>query len=268
MSAVSYELIPAKVAVVTGSTRGLGRTIARWLAVGGADVVLHDVDPTQASRFREVAGPDEVVAEMRALGRRCEVFYGDLCDRTAADDIARRTVEAFGRIDVLVNCAGGDIGASGGKPVPNDCVDIPDEDLRVVLDRNLVSVMNMSRAVSHTMMDQGIGSIINIASVAGMVPTDLGAIYAVGKAGVIHWTKCLAKQLRPYGVNVNAISPGETKSARFLETRVVDPERLADTGRLTRLGEPDDIGKVCLFLASDLAGFVSGQTIEVSGTGR
>lgn len=259
------QLIPGKVALITGSSRGLGRFIARRLALAGADIALHDVDPTQAGKFGEVSGPEEVVADIESLGRRCAIFFGDLTSRPAADAIAQGALAHFGRVDVLVNCAGGDIGASGGKPVPNDCVDIPDEDVRVVLDRNLLATMNMSRALSHHMMDRGDGSIINIASLAGLLPCAQGSVYAVAKAAVIHWTTCLAAQLRQHGVNVNCISPGQTQTARFLATRYVDPQLLAEQGRLTRLGQPDDIAKVVLFLASDLAAYVTGQNIVVNG---
>jgi NAD(P)-dependent dehydrogenase (short-subunit alcohol dehydrogenase family) len=265
---MNYELIPGKIALVTGSTRGLGRAIAHRLATAGADVILHDKDPAQASTYDEAPGPEAVVAEMEGLGRRSAVFFGDLCSRAAADKVTREALEHFGRVDILVNCAGGDIGASGGKPVPNDCVEIPDEDLTVVMERNLTSVMNMSRALAPHMMGRGNGSIINIASAAGMMPCPQGSIYAVAKAGVIHWTRCLAAQLSEHGINVNAVSPGPTTTARFLASRYVPPERLEDPGRLTRLGHPDDVAKVCLFLASDLAAFVSGQNIEVSGSGR
>lgn len=261
------ELISGKVALVTGSTRGLGYAIARRLALGGADVVLHDLDPSQAAAYREYAGPDEAAAEVRGLGRRCALFYGDLRLRQPAERLVRSALEAMGRIDVVVNCAGGDIGVSGGKPEPNDCVGIPDEDLQVIMERNLYSAMHVSRAVAPHMMERGDGSIINIASMAGMVPCAGGSIYAVAKAGVLHWTRCLAAQLRPHGINVNVISPGETRTARFLASRRVAPERLADQGRLTRIGEPDDVAKVCLFLASDLAAFVSGQNIPVNGGG-
>ncbi|MCC2669685.1 MAG: family oxidoreductase [Armatimonadetes bacterium] len=262
---MDVELIPGKVALVTGSSRGLGRTIARRLAIAGADIVLHDVDASQASRFGEFKGPEEVVADIESLGRRCAIFYGDITSREATDRIAREALAHFGRVDILVNCAGGDIGASGGKPVPNDCVDVPDEDLRVVLDRNLVSTMNMSRSLAHHMMDRGDGSIINIASLAGLLACPEGSIYAVAKAGVIHWTSCLAAQLRPSGINVNCISPGQTQTARFLATRFVDPALLENQGRLTRLGQPEDIARVVLFLASDLAAYVTGQNIVVNG---
>ena len=262
---MNNELIPGKVALVTGSTRGLGRAIAKRLALGGADVALHDEDPSQAARYGEASGPDEVVAEIESTGRRCAVFFGDLRFREAADQVAAAAVGHFWRIDVLVNCAGGDIGASGGKPEPNECVDIPDMDLEVVMDRNLISVMHMSRAAVHPMMERGEGSIINIASLAGQLACENGSVYAVAKAGVIHWTRCLAKQLRPHGVNVNCIAPGDTLTARYLASRYVPPEALEDKGRLTRLGDPDDVAKVCLFFASDLAAYVSGQTITVHG---
>jgi NAD(P)-dependent dehydrogenase (short-subunit alcohol dehydrogenase family) len=191
--------------------------------------------------------------------------FGDLTDRSACDAIAKSALDRFGKIDILVNCAGGDIGATGNKPVPNDCVDIPDEDLHVVMDRNLTSAMQMSRAVVHSMMDAGSGSIVNIASFAGMTPCASGSIYAVAKAGVIHWTRCLAAQLLPHGISVNCISPGETRTARFLATRYNSPEKLADTGRLTRLGEPDDVAKAVLFFASPLADYISGQNLVVDG---
>jgi len=265
---MNCDLIPGKVALVTGSTRGLGRAIAGWLARGGADVMLHDEDPSQAARYGEASSPEEVVHEVEGLGRRCGLEFGDLRLREAAEAAIRATLERFGRLDVLVNCAGGDIGASGGKPVPNDCVEIPEEDLHVVMDRNLLSVMNVCRAAAPSMIERGEGRIINIASAAGQVACPSGSVYAVAKAGVIHWTRCLAAQLRPHGINVNAISPGDTVTGRFLASRYVAPERLADQGRLTRLGHPDDIGKACLFLASELADYVSGQTLVVDGGKR
>ena len=258
-------LIPGKVALVTGSSRGLGRAIARRLALSGADIVLHDVDEAAASRFGEASGPEEVMREFVEMGRQCHMTFGDLTDRAACDAVAKSALDRFGKIDILVNCAGGDIGASGNKPVPNECIDIPDEDVRCIMDRNLTSTMNMTRALVHSMMDAGSGSIINIASFAGMTAATSGSIYAIAKAGVIHWTRCLAAQLLPNGISVNCISPGETRTARFLATRSNAPEKLAETGRLTRLGEPDDVAKAVLFFASPLADYISGQNLVVDG---
>ena len=262
---MDVQLIPGQVVLVTGSMRGLGRAIAYRLATAGADVILHDINPAQASTYGEAAGPEAVTAEIHSLGRRCGVVYGDLCQPDAARDIARQALEQFGRVDVLVNCAGGDIGVSGGKPVPNECLGIPDADLEIMVDRNLLTVMHMTRAIAPSMIERGFGRIINISSSAGLEPCDNGSIYAVAKAGVIHWTRCLARQMRPHGITVNCISPGPTKTARFLVTRHVPEEVLSNQGRLTRLGEPDDIAKTVLFFASDLAAYITGQNLLVSG---
>lgn len=258
-------LLAGRVALVTGSTRGLGRAIATLFASAGASVALHDLDAAQAARYSEAAGPEEIVRQLEAQGSKAAVFFGDLTQSAAANQVVAQAGAHFGRIDVLVNCAGGDIGASGNKPVPNDCVEIPEEDLRVILDRNLLSAMHVSRAAAKVMMASGSGRIINISSYAALVPCAEGSIYAVAKAGMLHWTRCLALQLRPHGITVNSVCPGPTRTARFLATRHVDPEVLGDPGRLTRLGEPEDIARACLFFASDLAAYVSGQNIAVNG---
>lgn len=260
-----FPLLQGQVALVTGSTRGLGRGIAGRLARAGAGVALHDLDAAQSARFDEASGPEEVVAGIEALGVPCAAFFGDLTQSESAQRVVSQALAHFGRIDVLVNCAGGDIGVSGGKPVPNDCVEIPEEDLRVIIDRNLFSAMHVSRAVAPHMISRGSGSIINISSFAGMVPCADGSIYAVAKAAMLHWTRCLALQLRPHGVRVNSVSPGPTRTARFLATRPLTSDVLQDSGPLTRLGEADDIAKVCLFYASDLAAYVSGQNLAVNG---
>jgi NAD(P)-dependent dehydrogenase (short-subunit alcohol dehydrogenase family) len=258
-------LLEGKKALVTGSSRGIGRAVALRLAAAGADVVVHDYDERAAAEFGEAAGPEETVAAIRALGRRSLFVAGDVMEVAAVAEFTRRATEALGELDVLVNCAGGDIAAAGGKPVPNDCLGIPDADVRAILDRNLLGTMHCCRAVAPAMAARGAGKIVNIASVAGEMGTVNGSIYAVAKAGVIHYTRCLAAQLRPAGVNVNCISPGAIRTARFLATRTVPPERLQDRGRLTRLGEPDDIAGAVLFLASDLADYVHGQTLRVDG---
>src|SRR5438045_3363051 len=127
----------------------------------------------------------------------------------------RQVIAEWGRIDVLVNNAGGDIAAEGGKPQPNDCLEIPERDLHAVMDRNLLGTMNVCRAVAPGMMERREGRIVNVASVAGLHATTVGPIYAVAKSAIIHYTRCLAAQLRPYGINVNCISPRATRSARF-----------------------------------------------------
>jgi NAD(P)-dependent dehydrogenase (short-subunit alcohol dehydrogenase family) len=262
------QLLEGKIALVTGSSRGLGRAIALRLAAAGADVVVHDRNEQAAAEFGESTHPEETVAAVRRLGRRSLFVQGDVGDAAAVGAFTRAALDAFERIDILVNCAGGDIAAAGGKPEPNDCLQIPDEDVQAILDRNLLGTMHCCRAVAPGMIARGAGKIVNIASVAGEVGVAYGSIYAVAKAAIIHYTRCLAAQLRGAGVNVNCISPGAIRTARFLATRSLPPERLQDTGRLTRLGEPDDIAGVALFLCSDMADYVHGQTIRVDGGAR
>jgi 3-oxoacyl-[acyl-carrier protein] reductase len=126
--------------------------------------------------------------------------------------------------------------------------------------------MNICRAVAPSMMERREGRIVNMASVAGLVAATDGPIYAVAKAAIIQYTRCLAAQLRPYGINVNCISPGGTLSARFLADRPeLTPDRLAPKSRLERFGNPEDVAKVVEFLVTDLSDFVTGQNIRVDG---
>jgi 3-oxoacyl-[acyl-carrier protein] reductase len=171
----------------------------------------------------------------------------------------------LGPIDILVNCAGGDIAARGGKPKPNDALRVPLEDVRALLDRNLIGTMLVSRAVCPEMVARRSGTVVNIASVAAHHAVTDGVAYAVVKAAIVQFTRCLAKDLRPHGVRVNAISPGPTMTARFLATRKTDP-KLTDTAvPLERYGQPAEIADAVSFLCGDAARFVSGQVLCVDG---
>jgi 3-oxoacyl-[acyl-carrier protein] reductase len=260
------QKLAGKVALVTGSGRGLGRAYAGHLARLGADVVIHDIDASATAVYGEGESAEEVVEEICALGRRSFFVAADVIDSGQVHAAVRQVVEAFGRIDVLVNNAGGDIAAAGGKPQPNDCLEIPEADLHAVMDRNLTGTMNVCRAVAPSMMERREGRIVNVASVAGLVAATDGPIYAVAKAAIIQYTRCLAAQLRPYGINVNCISPGGTLSARFLADRPeLTPDRLSPKSRLERFGNPEDVAKVVEFLVTDLSDFVTGQNIKVDG---
>jgi 3-oxoacyl-[acyl-carrier protein] reductase len=207
-----------------------------------------------------------VVEAIRALRRRSTFVAADVI---VSDQVGRAVSEVlseFGRIDILVNNAGGDIAAEGGKPQPNDCLEIPERDLHSVMDRNLLGTMNMCRAVAPGMMERREGRIVNVASVAGLTAPLEGPIYAVAKAAIIQYTRCLATQLRPYGINVNCLSPGGTLSARFLADRPhLTAEQLTPKSRLERLANPEDMAKVVEFLVTDLSDFVTGQNIKVDG---
>jgi 3-oxoacyl-[acyl-carrier protein] reductase len=255
-----------KVALVTGSSRGMGRGLAMRLARLGADVAIHDISLEAATEYREDTSGYGAVEAVRALGRRSDFFAADVRESAAVRAMVEAVVAAFGRIDILVNNAGGDIAAHGGKPKPNDCVLIPEEDLRAVLDRNLLGTMHCSRAVSPYLMKQQSGRIVNLASIAGFQGLEDSSIYSVAKSAIMHYTRCLATQLRPYGVTVNCIAPGGTRTARFLADRPeLTTEKLQPKGPLLRVGEVEDIAKVVEFFVTDLGDFVSGECVRVDG---
>ena len=143
-------------------------------------------------------------------------MLGDLTKGADIDRVVEETSRSLGPIDILVHNAGGDIAAAGGKPDPNDVVNINEEDVRAVLDRNLLSTILTCQAVARGMMQRRSGRIITIGSVAAFKGRTNGSIYAVAKAGVTHFTRCLADQLRPFDITVNCIAPGDTRTGRFL----------------------------------------------------
>ncbi|MGJ4948378.1 SDR family NAD(P)-dependent oxidoreductase [Bradyrhizobium sp. HKCCYLS20291] len=260
------KTLAGRVALVTGAGRGLGRAFAEKLAALGADVAIHGMRENGPAEYGEGTTLTAVAAEIgNALGVRTMRALGDL---TKADDISRviaETEAALGPIDILVHNAGGDIAAGGGKPDPNDAVNIQEADVRAVLDRNLLSTILTCQAVARGMMERRRGRIVTLGSVAAFKGRTNSAIYAVAKAGVTHYTRCLADQLRPYDIAVNCIAPGDTRTGRFLGTRAVDPDRLVETGTLDRIATVDEVARVVEFFAGPMGAFVSGQVLRIDG---
>lgn len=261
--------LTGKVTLVTGAGRGLGRAFAERLASLGADIAIHGMRENGPAEYGEgttlTAVAEAVAAE---YGVRTVRVLGDL---TKGDDIERivaTTSESLGPIDILVHNAGGDIAAAGGKPNPNDAVGIREEDVRAVLDRNLLSTILTCQAVARGMMERRAGRIVTIGSVAAFKGRTQGSIYAVAKAGMTHYTRCLADQLRPYDINVNCIAPGDTRTGRFMGTRAVDEARLVETGTLDRVATIDEVARVVEMFAGPLGAFVSGQVLRVDGGGQ
>jgi 3-oxoacyl-[acyl-carrier protein] reductase len=272
---VSYQPLAGKVAWVTGSSRGLGRVIATHLGTLGARLVVHGTTPTSTRAFGEgdsLASVVDAIAE--ESGAEVLMVYGDLTDPEAVERLAGEINARYGQIDILVNNAGGDIGAggtmspTGGKPDPNDAVFIPLEDVRAVLDRNLLSCILACKAVVPGMMERRRGWVVNFGSTGGLAGRAEGSIYAVAKAAVHQYTRVLAAQCRPYNIPVNCIAPGGTITPRFLATRQADPARLEATDTLERYAQPEETARAVAFLVSDPGPFISGQILRVDGGGQ
>jgi 2-hydroxycyclohexanecarboxyl-CoA dehydrogenase len=256
--------LSGKIAFVTGSGLGLGRVMADRLAELGADVAIHDISWTAPSKYGEAADLDAVakmIARRKGRGgqRQHRRQRGDRENEGGDRGQARR-------VDILVNCAGGDIGAAGGKPEPNDALGIPLEDIKALTENNLYGTILVCQTFVPPMVKAGSGSVINIGSAAAQFGVTNGVIYAALKAAVIHYTRCLAATVRTEGVRINAVSPGATKTARFEATRVVDPQKMDSSIKsLIRYGEPDEMAKAVAFLAGPRSKYMSGQVLRVDG---
>lgn len=266
---MTERVLAGQVALVTGAGRGLGRAFAERLAALGADVAMHGMRETGPSEYGGTATFSDVVGEVGRLHRvRTARILGDLTDPATSTRLVEEAEAALGPIGILVHNAGGDIAARGGKPDPNDVVNIKPEDVRSVIDRNLLSTVFVCQAVARPMMARRRGRIITIGSVAAFKGRTNASIYAAAKAGAMHFTRCLADQMRAYDVTVNCIAPGDTRTERFMGTRPVDPARLVEGGTLDRIGMVDEVARVVEFLAGPLGAFVSGQVIRVDGGGQ
>ena len=263
------RMLEGQVALVTGAGRGLGRAFAERLAALGCNIAVHGMrehGPSEYGGTQTLTGVAHAIAETH--GVRSAKLLGDL---TRMDDITRVVQTAtseLGSIDILVHNAGGDIAAQGGKPDPNDVVHIKPEDVRAVIERNLLSTIFVCQEVAKTMMARRRGRIVTIGSVAAFKGRTNGSIYATAKAGAMHFTRCLADQMRPYNITVNTIAPGDTRTERFLATRAVDPDRLAEDGTLDRIATVDEVARVVEFFAGPMGAFVSGQVIRIDGGGQ
>jgi NAD(P)-dependent dehydrogenase (short-subunit alcohol dehydrogenase family) len=242
-----------RVAIVTGGSRGIGRAIALALAEAGAGVVVASRTP-QAN--------EEVAKEIRSMGGKA---LGVPADARQADQVAslvERTLEGFGRIDVLVNNAGGSFGETFNR---GPLMEISERDFDETLAVNLKSVFLCSRAAGRVMLERGGGSIVNVASEAGRIPTPGFGAYGAAKAGVINLTLSLAQELAP-SIRVNAVAPGPIETPRTSGRK--SPEVLARQQAsiiLGRVGQPEDVAAAVLYLASDAAKWVTGTIIDIHG---
>ena len=254
-----------RVALVTGSGRGLGRAIAEHLAHLGATVAIHDISDTAPAQYGEAATLTEAAQRLLGAAGKGIAVTGDITDELAIKRMVETVQSTLGPISILVNCAGGDIGARGTKPNPNGAMAFQLDDARAVIDRNLLGTMLMCRAVAPGMAERQSGVIINIASVAAHYGSSSEVAYACAKAGVVHYTRCLAAEVREAGVRVNCVSPGPAKTARFLATRQHDSSMMQEGTSLKRYATAAEIADAVAFLVGDQARFISGQVLRVDG---
>jgi 3-oxoacyl-[acyl-carrier protein] reductase len=263
---MSSRMLEGKVALVTGAGRGLGRAFAEHLASLGCSVGVHGMRENGPAEYGEGTTLTQTALEIGQTHgvKTCRVL-GDLTDPDQVKQVVASVCSELGPIDILVHNAGGDIAAAGGKPNPNDAVNIKFEDIRAVLDRNLLSTILVCQECSRIMMPRKSGRILTLSSISAFKGIAGSSIYATAKAGVVEYTRCLAEQLRPYNINVNSLAPGDTRTGRFLGTRKVEDARLVTDGTLDRVGVVDEVTRVVEFFAGPLGAFVTGQVLRVDG---
>ena len=243
------ELVKGKNVLITGASRGIGKGIAQAFAQHGANV---------AFTYSSSAGPaEELEKELSALNVKAKAFQSNAADFESAQQLATDVLAEFGSIDVLINNA--------GITKDNLLMRISEEDFDKVIEVNLKSVFNMTKAVQRTMLKQRHGSLIHMSSVVGVKGNAGQSNYAASKAGIIGFSKSVALELGSRNIRSNVIAPG------FIETEMTGklPEDVVAQWRagipLKRGGSPNDVANACLFLASDLSSYITGQVLNVDG---
>jgi len=243
------KLLEGKTAIITGASRGIGKGIAEVFANHGANVAF-----TYSS---SKAAADELEKELSGLGVKVKGYQSNAADFDEAQQLAKDVLEEFGSIDILVNNA--------GITKDNLLMRMGEDDFDKVIEVNLKSVFNMTKAVQRTMLKQRKGSVINMSSVVGVKGNAGQANYAASKAGMIGFSKSMALELGSRNIRTNVIAPGfiETEMTAKLDEQTVQGWR--DNIPLKRGGSPEDIANACVFLASDLSAYITGQVINVDG---
>ena len=267
MDGIEPTMLKDKVVWVTASARGLGRAIAERLAKCGASMVVHSRSEKTPAEFGEANSTHDVADEMAKIGNPVTTVFADVSNPDQVKTAVTKIEKDLGPIDILVNNAGGDIAAAGGKPERNGAFDVTPEDVKSIVDRNLITTVDCCREVVPGMIERGSGRVVNIGSVAGFAGRPDGVLYASAKAAQANYTRCLAAELREHNITVNMVAPGGSLSARFLATRQARAELLdaMDKPTLERYATPDEIAAGVQFFVSPLANFVSGQILRVDG---
>jgi 3-oxoacyl-[acyl-carrier protein] reductase len=243
------KLLDNKTAIITGATRGIGRGIAVEFAKQGANVAFTYSSSVDAANALET--------ELNAIGIKAKGYQSNAAEFDTAQELAKEILKEFGSIDILVNNA--------GITKDNLLMRISEDDFDKVIDVNLKSVFNMTKAVIRPMMKQRSGSIINMSSVVGLKGNAGQSNYAASKSGILGFSKSVALELGSRNIRSNVIAPGfiETEMTGKLDEATVQTWR--DAIPLKRGGTPEDIANACVFLASDMSSYITGQTLSVDG---
>ena len=243
------KLLEGKTAIITGASRGIGRGIARVFAEHGANLAFTFSNSATSAAVLE--------KELALLGTKVKSYQSNAADFEAAQQLVANVLEDFGKIDILVNNA--------GITKDNLLMRMGEEDFDKVIEVNLKSVFNMTKAVQRTMLKQRKGSIINMSSVVGVKGNAGQTNYAASKAGIIGFSKSVALELGSRNIRSNVIAPGfiETEMTDKLDSEIVAQWRAGIP--LKRGGSPEDIANACVFLASELSAYITGQTLHVDG---
>src|SRR5438552_3694371 len=248
----NYQDLKGKVVLITGASSGIGRSTAVAFAECGASVAIN--------YHQNQSGAEAVQAKVEAAGVKAVAIQADVTSAADVQELVRRTVNDLGPIDILVNNAGSLIERL-------KILELTEERWDEVIDLNLKSAFLCCRAVAASMMERKTGAIVNVSSIAGRTGGALGSIhYSTAKGGLITFTKGLAKELAPFGVRVNAVSPGVIDT-RFHE-EFSSPEMMKGYVAAIpqgRVGTPEEVAEVICFLASDAASYLAGETIEING---
>lgn len=243
------KLLEGKTAIITGASRGIGKGIAEVFADHGANVAF-----TYSSSDKPAK---ELEEQLSAKGIKAKAYKSNAASFEAAETLVKEVLEDFGSVDVLINNA--------GITKDNLLMRMGEDDFDAVIEINLKSVFNMTKAIQRTFLKQRKGSIVNMSSVVGVKGNAGQANYAASKAGMIGFTKSIALELGSRNIRCNAIAPGfiETEMTDKLDEKTVQGWR--ESIPLKRGGSPEDVANACLFLASDLSAYVTGQVLNVDG---
>ncbi|MDP6979002.1 MAG: SDR family oxidoreductase [Myxococcota bacterium] len=244
--------LSGKIAIVTGGSRGLGRALCLGLADAGADVVVAS---------RDLKACDDVAREIEATGRRALAVACDMGQTEEVEGLAQRCYEHFGRCDVLVNNA-------GVTQAPGPLAETGSELFDDLYGINVKGPMHLASQVAPRMAQQGGGTIVNVVTMGALRPGGYLAIYCSSKAALVALTRCMAEEWAPMGVRVNAVAPGPFRTEMLEELERESPgfkEQSAEVTMLKRVAEPEEIVGPVVFLASEAASYVTGQTLSVCG---